>query len=119
PGNLVQDRKHKEHGAEQKFVGNRIQVLSEHGLLFQGARQQAIQPIAETRNYEQDQRPLVVPVELIDHDERQKHHPQQRELVWSRQELGKFQERSSREEGLSALRVKTVTGSSPVLVVKR
>src|SRR6476646_8102013 len=35
PGNLVQNREHHEHGAEQKLVGDGIEILAEHGLLLE------------------------------------------------------------------------------------
>src|SRR5438128_2459187 len=39
----MQNRKHQEHGAQQKLVGDGIEVLAQRGLLFQSAREQAIE----------------------------------------------------------------------------
>src|SRR5271155_2480933 len=47
PGNFMQDRQHQKHGAEQKLVGDGIEVLSQHGLLLESAGKQAVEPIAE------------------------------------------------------------------------
>ena len=57
PGDLVQDGEHHEHGAEQKLVGNGIEILAEHSLLLERSGQQAIEPVAETRQHKQKAAP--------------------------------------------------------------
>jgi len=46
PGNFVQDGEHQKHRAQQQLVGDGIEILSQDGLLFEGASQQAIESIA-------------------------------------------------------------------------
>ena len=81
PGNLVQDSKHHEHGAEEELVGDRIEVLSQNRLLFEGAREQSIETVAHSRQNKQQQGRFVVSRDQVDDDERHEAHPQQGELV--------------------------------------
>ena len=37
PRNLVQDGEHKKHRAQQKFVGDRVEILPEQGLLMESS----------------------------------------------------------------------------------
>jgi len=55
PRDLVQDRKHWKHRAEQEFIGDGIKVLSQHRLLPKSARQQAIESVAESSQHKQNQ----------------------------------------------------------------
>ena len=57
PLNLVQDREHQEHRAQQEFVGDRIEILAEQGLLVEGSGEQAVEAVAEARDDENNQRP--------------------------------------------------------------
>src|ERR1700685_139371 len=57
PLNLVQDREHQEHGAQQELVGDRIEILAEQGLLVEGSGEQAAEAVAEARDDENNQRP--------------------------------------------------------------
>ncbi len=90
PGNLVQDGKHHEHGAEQELVGNGIEILAEHGLLLQGPSKQSIETVAEPSQHKQDQRAFVMAGDQIDHDERHEPHAQQGQLVGRSEQLGKL-----------------------------
>src|SRR5580658_29772 len=95
PGNLVQDRQHEEHRAQQKLVGDGIKVLTEKSLLMQRAGQQAIQAVAESGDHENDQRPEITALHQMNHDERNENHPQQRELIGSGEDVGELHARSS------------------------
>src|SRR5580704_508940 len=96
---------------------------------MQHTGQQAVQAIAESGNYEHYQCPKIAPLHQMNHDERNKNHPQQSELVGSGEELRRLHAPSfaacdlessslplccSRLEGAS-----TAEGSSPVLAKKR
>ena len=83
----MQNRKHQEHCAQQEFVGNRIEVLTKRGLLFQGTREQAIEGITESCQYEQSQRPGIMTANKINDDKRQKRHAQQGQLVRRTEQL--------------------------------
>src|SRR5579871_523257 len=87
PRNLVQNRKHGKHGAQQQLVGNWVEILPQQRLLMQFARQQSIQAIAQSRGDEQPERPRVSSLYQFDHDERHKDHAQQRQLVRRGQDL--------------------------------
>lgn len=78
PWDFMQDGKHQEHGAEQQFVGNGIEILTEYGLLLEGPGQQTVQAIAESCEYEQNESRTIVPFHEFDHNEGQEHHAQQR-----------------------------------------
>ena len=79
----MQNRKHQEHGAQQKLVGDGIEVLAQRGLLFQSAREQAIEAITKSCQHKQGECPGIMTADKINNNERQKHHAQQRELVRS------------------------------------
>ena len=81
------NREHEEHGAHQQFVGDGVEVLSENGLLMQGAGEEAVEAVAQSGENEQGQRPFEIVLDQIDHDEGQKDHAQQRELVGRGQDL--------------------------------
>jgi hypothetical protein len=83
PGNHVEDGEHKKHGAQQKLIGDGIEILSEQRLLMQFAGKQSIQPITEPGQHEQSQCPAVVLLHKIDDDEGDKQHTKQRKLVGS------------------------------------
>lgn len=87
PGNFVQDGEDWEHRAQQELVRNRIEILAEQGLLVQLASQQSIQAIAESSNHEKNEGPQIASLDEFDHDEGNKSHPQQRELVRSGEDL--------------------------------
>ena len=87
PGNLVENRQHQKQGAQQKFVGNRIEVLAEQRLLMKAAGEQAIEAIAETSHHKQNKRPEIVSVHKVDDDEGDEDHPEQSELVGSSEDL--------------------------------
>jgi len=48
PGNVMQNRKHRKHGAEEQFVRHWIEILSDFRLLFQRSREQTIKAVAES-----------------------------------------------------------------------
>ena len=54
PRNLVQDREHEKHRAQQKLVGDRVEILAEQSLLMECAGEQSIQAIAEARDNEDE-----------------------------------------------------------------
>ena len=74
-------RHHQEQRAQQQFVGNRVQVFAQLGLLMQQARRQPVQPIAQSGDHQQDQRRVVAPLHDADGDEGNKEQPHQRQLV--------------------------------------
>src|SRR5262245_31043136 len=76
-GDLVSGKEHQEHGAEQKLVGNGVQILAECGLLFHQAGQQSVQAVGNPGNDEDSQGPAVVAAQNGNHDERQKDQAQQ------------------------------------------
>src|SRR3954464_2528048 len=61
---------------------------------MESASQQAIQAVAESGNHEDYECPKIVPVNQVNHNERNEDHPQQRELVGGSQNLGKLHARS-------------------------
>ena len=71
-----------------------IEILPEQGLLMERAGQQAVESVAEARDHEDDQRPEVVSIHQMDHDERDENHPQQGELVGSSEDLRELHARS-------------------------
>jgi hypothetical protein len=81
------DREHEKHGAHQQLVGDRIKILAKQRLLMQGTGEKAVEPVAQSGENEQRQRPSEIVLEQIDDDEWQKDHPQQRELVGCGQDL--------------------------------
>ncbi len=62
PRNFVQDGKYKKHRAQQEFVRNGIEILTEQSLLMQLAGQQAVQSIAEAGDDEEKQRPEIAAI---------------------------------------------------------
>src|SRR5438309_1025013 len=86
---------------------------------------QAIEAIAETRHHENDQRQQIMPVYEMDHDEGNENHPQQSELVGSREDLRELHAGSSEASELCRLLASTLEGvrawdgSSPVLEKNR
>src|SRR4029077_8607889 len=81
PRNLVQNREHREHRAQQELVFDGIEILAEQSLLVQLAGQQAIQAVAESSDHEENQGPAITAVDQFVHDNRNENHPQQRKLV--------------------------------------
>src|SRR5246127_4937113 len=93
--------------------------------------QQAVQPIAEPGDHENHQRPKVVAIHQMDHDEWNKNHPQQGELVGGGKDLREFHARplGTRAPGVcssslafsgSALDgASAAEGCNPVLAKKR
>src|SRR6202007_2990094 len=79
PRNFMQNGKHKEHRAEQKFIGDGIEILPQQSLLMQFAGKQSVKPVAETGDYKKHQRPEIMAVRQFDDDERNENHAQQRE----------------------------------------
>ena len=77
PGNLLDERQHKKQRAEQQLVGDGIEILAQHGLLIQHARQQPIESIAESGDDQQAERPSPIAIEDVDDDERNEDQPQQ------------------------------------------
>ncbi len=53
---------HKKKCAEQKFIGNRVKVLAEHGALVEQAGEQAVQAIADAGKNEERERRSEVPI---------------------------------------------------------
>src|SRR5580698_10880430 len=60
---------------------------------MKGAGQQAIQSVTEAGRHKNHQRPKIVPLHKMDHDEGNKNHPQQGELVGRGEQLRKLQRR--------------------------
>jgi hypothetical protein len=77
----VQDGEREKHRAQQKLVGDGIEVLAEERLLMEAARELAVEAVAESGDDEEDQRGGVVTVDEAVDDEGQKQHAQERELV--------------------------------------
>src|ERR1700683_2898837 len=74
PLNLVQDREHQKHRAQQKLVGNGIEILAQQGLLVQSPGQQSVKAVTEARDHENNQRPEIVALDQMDHDEGNENH---------------------------------------------
>src|SRR5205807_3872652 len=55
PRDLMQNRKHEKHRAQQELVSDWIQILSEQCLLVECAGKQSVQAIAEAGNDEKNQ----------------------------------------------------------------
>ena len=87
PGNLLHERKHQEQRAEQQLVGDWIEILPEQRLLMQGARQQSVESVAQSRGNQQAERPGPVAIDDRNDDEGNEDQAQQRDLVRRRQEL--------------------------------
>ncbi len=87
PGNSVQNREHEKGCAEQEFVGDGIEILAEQGFLIEGPGEETIEPVAESGDNEKNERPFVLAIHEIVHDEGQEHHAQQGELVGESQQL--------------------------------
>src|ERR1700722_7425126 len=64
-----------------------------------GLAKDAGRKIAEPGCHEEYQRPQVVPVDQVDHDERNENHPQQSELIGSGEDLREFHARSFAARG--------------------
>jgi len=90
PGNIAENGKHEEHGAEQKFVGDGIEILPQQSLLMQAAGKQAVEAIAETGKDEKNQRPEKFALDNLNHDEGNENHAQQRELIGRAENLGEL-----------------------------
>src|ERR1700722_9248798 len=100
---------------------------------MQGSGQQAIESVAESGDHEDGQRPQISPLDQMDHDEGNKNHAQQRELVGRREELREPHarsfavcegERPSASEAASwsgrrGFGASATEGSSPVFATKR
>lgn len=130
PRNFVKNGEHEEHSAQKELVGNGVEILSQQCLLMEGAGEQPVKAVAEAGNHENYESPKIVPVNQVDHDERDEDHPQQGELVWGGQNLREFHARSLdvRDPDASecallpeSFRVgtRTADGSRPVLARKR
>lgn len=121
PWDSMQDGEHQEHGAEQKFVGNGIEILAQQGLLFQGTREKAVEAIAKPSKDEQRKRPKIVPGDQMDDDEGHKNHAQQRELVGRGEYFGGSHQHGPPATSASGplRRCKIAAASSPVLLAKR
>ena len=87
PRNLVKYGEHKKQRAEQEFVGDGIEVLAEQRLLMKPASEQAVEAIAEPGDDKEREGPEVVSVDKMDDDEGDEHHPEQRELIGSGEDL--------------------------------
>ena len=75
--------KHEEEGAEEEFVGNRVEVLSEDGALFEEARQGAIEGVGEAGYDEEDKAEQKTIFQDGGDQERGQADTQQREQVGS------------------------------------
>lgn len=87
PRNLVKDGQDQKERAQQKFIGDGIEVLAEQRLLMKAAGEQAIEAIAEACDDKENEGPEEVSVDEMDDDERDEDHPQQRELIRSSEDL--------------------------------
>src|SRR5436305_2207727 len=121
PGNLVQDREHEKHCAEQQLVCNRVKILPEQRLLMERTGQQSVQAIIEFSYDENNQRPEIFSVDKVNHNERNEDHPQECELIGRCEDLrelhtGSLEACGGRWEELGE---RTAVGSSPVLLKKR
>ena len=90
PRNLALDGENHEHGAHEKLVGNRIEILAKHGLLMEFAGEQAVESVAEAGENEKRQRPLEIVLDYVDDDEGQEDHAQQGELIGRGQDLAQI-----------------------------
>ncbi len=70
PGNDVQDRQRYEGTCQQRLVGDRIQIGSEHGLLVQDPGQEAVEGIGNACNDKDDQRLEECALDEQDDDDR-------------------------------------------------
>jgi hypothetical protein len=75
---------YQEQGAEQEFVGHRIEVLADLGLLFEHSGGQAIETIAESGYDEKAKRALVVGFQNRDDQKGYKTQAQEGKQVWRR-----------------------------------
>ena len=90
PWDLALDGEHHEHRAHEELVGDRVKILTEHGLLMQRAGEQPVEAVAQAGKNEERQRPFEIVFDYVDDNEGQEDHPQQRELIRRGQDLTKI-----------------------------
>src|SRR5258705_4524182 len=113
PLDEMENRQHHEQHAQQQFVRDRVQILANACLLMQLARQEAVEQIRQSGDDQKHQGLLVFVVDQAEHDEGDKHHAQQGELVRGSQNVRELQ-----APGPTVPRSKGAT-STPASVVKR
>ncbi len=91
PLNQVEDGEHHEHCAQQQFVCDGVEILSDARLLVELSCNQAIEHVGKPGEHEQYQCHFVVTIQQIEDDERKKYHPQEGELVGCGENLRKAQ----------------------------
>src|ERR1700685_687531 len=72
PRNLVQDRQHQKHGAQQELVRDGVEILAEQSLLVQFAGQQTVEAVAESRDHEENQGPEIAGLDEFNQNKRNK-----------------------------------------------
>ena len=80
----MHERENEKQAAQQEFVGDRIEILAEQGLLFEPARKHTVERVAESGGDKEQQSPSVVLVQNINDDKGNEDESQQRELIGDR-----------------------------------